>query len=454
MSVKTKENIKMIIIVVLFLTTILLLYLIWGGSDEVKVSDLIPRFGRDADEIEVGSSVEPDKTYYSAGDGSFRCVSDSYYTFRQIMEKFRNFSDKSTVMSMEIQKEQFEEAIKNHPSVIAEFTYTFPFAELCSDLGIGGSNAYSNIGNINSVCFSSAATDSLLVANTAEKKYYRLVSDSVDLEFEEPFSFAQDYNCYEVSRVLGVGEGGLFPLLSQTYLQEGSCSESNNISAEEYTEIARIFFGDSFDFVRRISDSFGNHTFMYGFGQKTLTLGADGSIEYKAEAETGNSGGFYGDLKTAKSFINAVIMRHYAYPEDVNGGLKLKSVTQTGSGKSAAYTFRFVQYCECELYDPEGNGYALEITVENGQVSRLKSKIVLMDTLPYDETLPHQVVDAANVIAANAPSDEAFVRIAENYRSMDEVLYISEGKLLPAWKLTLDDGSILFYDLFTGESMK
>lgn len=450
MSKKTIENIKMIIIVVLFLATILLLYLIWGGSENVKVSDLIPGFSKQSAEIELGGTVEPEKTYYSLGDGSYRNVTDSYYSYCELMSNFRQLSDNSTVMPTEITEEQYEEAIKNHPSIISRFNYELPFAELCKNLGISGSSAYESIGNITDICLSSIVTDSILVANRFTNKYYRLVSDKVSLEFKEPANYKPDYLCYEVSRVLGAGENGLFPLLTTTMMSPGTYKEESLIDSEQISEIAKTVFGDSFDFVRRISDGFGNYTFMYGYGQKTLTLGQNGSVEYKTEVNSGSSKGFFEDLKTAKSFYSELLS--YISINDTDATLKLKDVKVSGSGKNAIYTYcfnmHFPPYDICEE-----NTYALEVKVEKGQVSWLRCKIVPAD-FEYDPSLPHNVMDAANVIAANSVSSDTFTRIAENYKSMEESYFMKEGNLIPAWRLILQDGSTIFYDIYTGEVLK
>lgn len=447
MSKKTTENIKMVIIVVLFLATILLLYLIWGGSKNVKVSDLIPSFEKESSEIEVGGTVEPEKTYYSVGDGSYRTVTDSYYAYYQLMTYFRQMSDNSTVMPTEITKEQYEEAINNHPSVISVFPYELPFAELCSDLGISGSNAYESIGSVTDICFSSAATDSILAADKISEKYFRLVSDTVSLEFKEPYSYIPDYHCYKVSWVLGAGENGLFPLLTQTWMNKGVYKQEGIFDSKEIYELAGLIFGDSLDFVRRISDGFGNYTFMYGYGQKTLTLGKDGSIEFKTEVSSGNSEGFFGDLKTAKKFYSSLLS--HINIDEAAAILKLKDVNQQGSGRSASYTFcfdmHFPPYDICS-----GEGYALEIKVEKGQVSWFRCRIVPVN-FEYDDPLPREVMDAANVLAANSYSDESFTKIAENYKSMEEAYFMKDGKLIPAWRLVLLDGNTYYYDIYTGE---
>jgi len=454
MSKKTVENIKMIIIVVLFLATILLLYLIWGGSKEVKVKDLLPAISKENTDVEVWGIIKPEKAYYSAGDGSFRSVKDSFYTYYSVMEKFKELSDKSTVLPSEISKDQFEEAVKKHPAIIIQFNYAVPFASLCEELGISGSNAYANVGSVDTVCFSSVATDSLLVFSKSEGKYYRLVSDSLSLEFEEPYSYERDYNCYEVSQVLGAGGDGLFPLLTQSYLYGGTYKEEGIMDTDERTEIARTIFGDSYDFVRRISDGFGNNTFMYGFGQKTLTLGADGTIEYKTEIESGNSQGLLKDLATAKNFYLSVLEKYLSIEETEEDGsfvsLKLKDIKQSGSGRSAAYTFCFVMEWDYEISSAEE--YAMEITVENGQVSWLKSRVIPFE-FEYDENLPREAMDAANVIAANSASSDDFLKIAENYKSMEQVYYMKNGEIIPVWRLTLNDGSRYFYNIYTGEAV-
>ena len=82
--------------------------------------------------------------------------------------------------------------------------------------------------------------------------------------------------------------------MGSVFLLLGSFSELSEMpfgaadgSKEVGTDAARAVFGDTFSFVRRITDSFGNVTYMYGYGEKNLYLYAEGAIEYRTTVSGG-----------------------------------------------------------------------------------------------------------------------------------------------------------------------
>ena len=84
-------------------------------------------------------------------------------------------------------------------------------------------------------------------------------------------------SCYPASEILGFGRAYV-AVSVESSLSEGSfISEAAERGRDLRTSMAEAVMGENFDFVRRISDGFGNTTYMYGYGQKTFTARADGS---------------------------------------------------------------------------------------------------------------------------------------------------------------------------------
>ena len=72
------------------------------------------------------------------------------------------------------------------------------------------------------------------------------------------------------------------PLAYKTTLNTISCFPEFDRSDEAaIKEFSQKFFGQSFDFVRRIEESNGTLIYMYGYGQKVLTFanGNDSNIK-------------------------------------------------------------------------------------------------------------------------------------------------------------------------------
>ncbi len=451
MSKKAIENVKSVILVVLFLTTILLLYLIWGDKQTgvVKMSDLIPGFGEESVELDLKEIICPANILYTSGDGTFWPVANRAGSFESGNGIFKALSDSTEVMATEITKSQYDEAIRNYESLQLIFGYSMPFSEYCNLFEIKKTSTFINIGSFDEMAFSAAARDSVLLADRAGGKYYRLLSGR-----EQSFdSFREDQleriSYYDAKSILGTGEEKLFPLSGESRLLKAVYKNDYDGSEEKRQEIARQIFGENFSFVRRIADSFENYTFMYGYGQRSLTLNVNGNIEYKNEAGDGESNGFFADLKAAAEFADKV----GGFANKKDAGFVLKFVQTSGSGKSASRTFCFDQQNEAGYDFCKDRDYAMTITVERGGVTLYRRCSLSPEESTASPLYYSPVYAAANAMAASAESAESFDFLAENFQSMQPALYAKDGVLTPVWRLSLNDGSNLCYDLYTGERL-
>ena len=71
------ENIKNVILVVLFITTTLLLYLLWGGKSSAKLDlgELLSFVGSRGNSVSIEDVLKPSAIAWGEGDGSFRYLS-------------------------------------------------------------------------------------------------------------------------------------------------------------------------------------------------------------------------------------------------------------------------------------------------------------------------------------------------------------------------------------------
>lgn len=447
MSKRAIENIKSVILVVLFLITILLLYLIWGDTQtgRVQMSDLIPGFGPESEETDPKDLICPNYIYYTAGDGAFRPLAFRKQVFDSCNELLKELCISEEVMATEITGAQYSEAVQAYESLEMDFSYSIPFAEYCRMYEINRSSAFANIAGVSRIAFSAAAKDSALIADEENRKYYRILSGK-ELSREslnEDLFWRISY--YDAKSILGLGEGKLFPLSGESRLTEAAFVCDYDGSEEKRQETAKEIFGENFSFVRQIADSFENYTFMYGYGQKSLSLNADGSIEYKAEAQDGESQGFFGDLKIAAEFAKKV-----GGLGNQNGGFVLKAVKTAGSGKSAVHTFFFDQQNELGFDICKDSGYAMTISVEKGSVCMFSRNTLTMQSLSLGNTFM-PVSEPANALAAAAGSSENLETLAESYETLQPALYAKDGMLIPVWSLKLNDNSNLCFDLYSGE---
>ena len=455
MTLKVKERIKSIILVVLFLLTILLLYLVFVQNQGVDVQNLLPFKPEDVGVTIAAEDVAiPQTVIYSNGQTEKVRCNNEETLYKDLSLYLNKFSNQSTTMVTEITNDQVRAALNDYESLEFNFRYSIPFLEFCNKNNIARTSGYSTIKNVTNIILSNAAKDSIIIRDQIENKYYRIISEtSWDWinEFTSTQGFAGD-SVYTAKEVLGVDSDVYIPVLIKRK------TEDLAFVYEQYVEgtnalrlVTSYIFGDAFGFVRKINDAFGNLTFMYGYGDKTVNIKSDGTLEYKnAALNTGNSNGFYGDLQTAINFAENC----GGWSQESNHPtFKLAYAVKNGEDKNASYTFYFTQEIDGEeIVATEGP--AMKIVVEKGQVSNYVRHAVFA-TVSYD--IREDVLQAANAIASistevyqkyldsissSGAIDEssAYAYTAQQVQRIRTCYKPEEGALIPSWCIDFIDG--------------
>ena len=454
MTLKAKERIKSIILVVLFLLTILLLYLVFVQGQGLKVESLIP-FKPESVDITVAAEdiAIPQTVIYSNGQNDrVRCYRTNEL-YKSLSSYLNKFSSQSTTMVTEITKGQVRVATSDYESLEFNFRYSIPFADFCAENDITRTSGYSTIKNVTNIILSKAATDSILIYDEIENKYYRIISETT-LDWIKEFGNADYYgdSVYTAREVLGVDSDVYIPVLIKrktdnlAYIYEQYADGTNALK-----EITSYIFGDAFGFVRKINDAFGNLTYMYGYGDKTINVKFDGTLEYKNIAlGPGSSNGFYQDLQTALNFAENC----GGWPTETNHPtFKLAYVVRNGEDKNAIYTFYFTQEIDGEEI-VAAEGPAMKIVVDRGQVSNYVRHAV-STKVSYGEK--EDVLQAANAIASistevyqrylegiasSGAIDEshAYAYTAQQIQRIRTCYTTEEGRLVPSWCIDFIDG--------------
>lgn len=455
MTTKIKERIKSIVLVVLFLLTILLLYLVFVHDKDMNISNLLPNKKEEVIQTFLAEDVVfPQTVIYSTSSSNRIKCDNNKELFEKFCTYFKDFSDLGTSMVSEISKEQVDSATTDFASLQFHFRYSVPFVEFCSKHDINRTSGYSTIKYVTSFIISDAASSSIIVHDNINGKYYRIMSESSKVWTDE-FNVAAltGDSVYRANQVLGVNSDVYIPVLVQRKVESlAFVYEQFQEGTNALKNVASYIFGEALGFVRKINDSFGNLTYMYGYGEKTVNVQADGTLEYKNSAvQPGNSKGFYGDLQTAISFAENC---GGWGSDDRHPVFKLVDVSITGSDKNASYTFFFNQALDGEEIVDEKP--ALKITVENGQVSNYVRHAVYAIS-SYEEKA--DVQEAANAIAVIA--DKVYKKYLDEVGASDTLIeensaytytayQISrirtcykpkEGSLIPSWCIEFKDGS-------------
>ncbi len=465
MDNKRVLQLKMTVLVVLFLGAILLLYLLWMPENAELNFSRIFDFGRaPVQTMDHRGLLVPDSVNISRGDGSFTLqVRECEKSMELALSILKEYYSYGFLQLEEISREQYLQALDGFKSAELDFGFSLPFGFIAELGGFEESGAAAEL-LISRICFSSAARDSVILVDGQSPGFWRLVfSGPIDcmarfsaLELEDEPALA-----WRADSMLGLGNDELLPL----------AMSSNAIGFEirpeaygdEYLaqDMAEDIFGDTFDFVRRISDSFGNVTYMYGYGEKSFYAGIDGYFEYTSSAAGSEATGFSEDLQRALAFIEAC---GGLKKTGESTGLRLCGYSENG-GRVKDRTFLFTQsFGGRPVAVTEGAG--LKVSLSGGSITGFTRRLYRWMTGLYGDVLP--CAEASNVIASNsnhiynilnnntlaAASSEAFEFAAGETVSMLPGYFAdSMDQLNPCWILRTKDGTAFYFDLYNGRPL-
>ena len=456
---KKLEKLKNAVIVVLFLTTILLLNLTWRseGSGSFRLPNVLDLISPDVWVPDAEEFMVPERSIYGFGDGTFSVSSwNAPDDLETVLSLIRKESGSASFLINEVTPEQYREMFTGYRTLKVSFSYLIPFGEFCDRCGINRSSSFDQVGSFDSFLLSEAAPESFFVEGGG--KCWRFISDSEEDVATPVLStmIRLDPVCYTAGSMFGNENLSLLPLTDSNVLADSSWrSEAASDVEKAGREMAESVFGENFDFVRRITDSFGNVTYMYGYGEKTLTCLKEGIFEYKTETAEGPDPGFYQSLQTAIAFTAT----HGGWGSDRRKlAYVLQSAKETGSGRNKSYTFEFAQVEGGVLLFAE-DGPAITVRVSGSEVDYYRRAVVEANVQTAEL---RQTADAANVIAGNshlihsvlggnllaASSDLEFSFVAQKYREASAGYIVSEEALKPVWVITMEGGTKFFFGLY------
>ena len=290
------ENFKTVILVVLFLITILLLYLCFNQhGKQFTLSEIFPGGRAGATTVSESDYILPEYALQSNGDSTFSVAfKNKNEIYKATEDSMKSLLLSSAASITEVTQEVFEKASLSKNSVQVVFNFDVPFDDFCKHEIETSLDKPAKLIGFSVVLFNDEEKDSFYMRDsesncfkmTAGENYYAINRFSNCLSFENKIlnHFA---SLYDVNKILA----------SYNLLPEVTKYEMDS------EEIAENIFSDTFDFVRKIKDGFGNETYMYGYGQKRLSINIDNSIEFKEEVNEVNEAEFYSDLSQALSFI-------------------------------------------------------------------------------------------------------------------------------------------------------
>ncbi len=484
MSKSMIEKIKNFSLVALFLSTVLLLYFFWGNISFERIGLSNQPATENIQKI-TAAMIKPDKVIVNFGDGNYTVLPASKSNLwsnelesDSMTKELSRFGQAGDILVEEIAYAKYQEVMR-YRSINAAFTYNIPTSDFCKYFHIEKPSSYDAIETITSVGYSIAVDNSIFIYDGKNRKYYRLVADgsqTVTMDFPSIISAveSQGYvNYYPVSSYTGedVENSTLVPQSVESNLSKFEFRQDTyTYQTDKIIDLAESFFGENFDFVRKIKEENGTLIYMYGYGQNVLIVDTDGSVEYKEEQISSNQQGFLESLKTAVQYVS----EHGSW-ESLNGARLtpyLKTVI-SDPNKKKGYQFIFgMEINGTRLFYEEGDPIVVNVT--DGQVTYYKRNLIDFDQEELDAMAAYSSEDAfssVNLIAQNylyiynvllqygdintdLNPDIMFESIAAMVTDMQtgylRLANEEAREIIPVWIVSINDTDI-YFDLYSAE---
>lgn len=474
------ELLKNILLVVLFFTTMLLLYFFWSNpvTGSFRIADII---GEEPEEIPSFEQViQPGKIIVHFEDGGYTFLEEEdFYAWEQCLQLLKGLDRQEVKALEEITSEQFNQ-IMEFRSILYQFHYDLPLETFMRRYGIPEIPGMDQIGDFSIIGFSSGSPESLFLYSSSKDKYYRIVYGLSHTSMDELLSSVdakKNVNYHRIGILVGTENQTLVPLSLDMQLEEIPYSpEFEDLNTSEVKDFAKTFFGESFDFVRKIEESKGSHIYMYGYGDKVLTIGAGGRVEYKnKETPQGSQQNYFEALDTAIQFVAS--HGGWKTEEGMEMAPFVRYVQPVEDNKRKGYRIVFgMELSEEELYLEGSSSIAVEVI--HGQVTQYLRDMVRVDEEDFVENTSgarQETFSTINMIAQNysyiasilAEEGHDFSNLQgiELFNTVSDLIYSvdtgymkpeyegqGEDTLIPAW--VVKAGTIMIYfDLYDAKPL-
>lgn len=345
---KLIENIKNILIAVLFLSAVLLLSFFWKDISLNDLENLAMGIQEnDTYRPELSELIRPGQVEVSFGSGVYTVISadwqlsahgidlnkddnadqqddtpadsgetditeDGIYDYLKLL--MSQYMSQPDILQEKIEKAQYDE-VMSYPSVTAAFSFDIPFSDYLKNNGIEPPQGSGSVTNVTDISFSAASSENIFVYDGSENAYYRFMTgddefaDRMSAELSSLVSGIEATNVtayYTIENLAGIKNDTLIPVYQKDINRSLSCKSEFSINdASEIRKYEQMFFPSGLDFVRKITENKGSLIYTYGYNQKTLILDEAGQISYSEDLDPANYSdiGFYDGLEEAVEYV-------------------------------------------------------------------------------------------------------------------------------------------------------
>lgn len=235
---------------------------------------------------------------------------------------------------------------------------------------------------------------------------------------------------------------------------------------DQIREVAKSVFGNRFDFIKRLEDINGSVIFMYGYGDKALTVTKEGKVSYHQKYDSTNSKEY--DVSQALSLACGKLEQFGVLPSGVNL-VKYKSDSDSGIlTHTFSFTYKLGNYEVMPLNPKKAD---IQVVVKGNQVVSIEknvkayvSETLLENSLSYDkmydidECITSNFLEVSiyylqdnNIYDASMNSIQYYFSIRSAISKIELNYYQSdESHMIPVWVIEISGRTYLF-DAYTGD---
>ncbi|MFA5527079.1 MAG: hypothetical protein WC996_00560, partial [Peptostreptococcales bacterium] len=220
-------------------------------------------FANDSNYIEEEESNVNIYTFFKPFQGRINFGGDNYTIIYSDMDDLwitfiKSFFPQSSTESRsveEIKKERWDELLI-HKSIEFDLGFDFPFDEIHKLYNTGGTMQFSSIRKVSKILYTEAAPKDFYVFDNESNKYFRIMTEKEYPEILSEINKVGEKNVDKYSPIknyFGGANNTLMPYSLKNNIYAIECEQEIYYYEEnKIAGLAEKFFGDSFDFVRKI----------------------------------------------------------------------------------------------------------------------------------------------------------------------------------------------------------
>lgn len=485
-----KEFFKSLFLVGLLVLTVVLTKALLDSKKLYIVSNDETVAIKQEEQFNIKKIIYPQDFVVSFGGGSYAGVYDED-KFNRIWELAgayftHAFND---IKIYEITKEDFL-AIEKTRSIQMRMPLSMEFSDFFDIYSDIESKIDLKKFSFNKIIISTTKPDCVYMCDTNNNKYFYLESGDYEYDLQnlvgevEKNMFAEYRRVDSLINFKSVSEKGkefynsqIIPITKLGNIPFIKLAkEMDSLDKLSETEIKTLLvtaFGYSTDFIKNMEEIDGSKTYIYGYGEKALRFGADGSISYQQKVTPNST--TYVDFNAGLYIALQKISEYGILPNTIYLADYKEEKKQSHIIKKYYFDYR-IRNVSVYLND-KSNRHSIEVVLDNGVLVKFRKNVrryiksvdateIWNDGVVFVDELINRNFD---IISNNFNEDIDFniekqnndwdmstyvLSIMENLKRVNLYYYLDsdldDDKLIPTWRLEIAN-TVYYFHVYTGD---